>query len=141
MGLSDAQPLNAQAERLAAAKRVQEQRENGIRAQAIKQGRELERQDLQRAAGVATLEEISLLAQVRQEHAQELQRVETQWQREERKHGRHQRWLGLSFGIPIGMVFACIAIFLMQGVIWQTATDAFREQAMTGALLSGGAER
>lgn len=133
----DAQPLQTQADRLAAAKRAQEQRENGIRAQAIKQGRELERMDIQRAAGVAAIEEISLLAQVRLEHAAHMQANESRWEREERKYGAGKFWLGAAFGISIGLVAAAAIILAMQGVIWDTAIASFREQAMTGALLSG----
>ena len=59
---------------------------------------------------------------------------------EERKHGRHQRWLGFAIGVPAGMILACGAIFAMQGVIWDTATRSFREQAMTGALISSHGE-
>jgi hypothetical protein len=34
------------------------------------------------------------------------------------------------------MILACGAIFAMQGIIWDTATRSFREQAMTGAIIS-----
>lgn len=105
-------------------------REDGIRAAAIKQGRTLERNDILKALGVQALEEASHVARLTAERDA---RVTIQ---EERKHGRHQRWLGIGMGVPIGMVLACLAILAMQGVIWDTATRSFREQAMTGAIIS-----
>lgn len=48
---------------------------------------------------------------------------------------RHGRWLGGAVGLLIGTVLACVGILAMQGVIWDTAAQSFREQAMTGAIL------
>jgi hypothetical protein len=105
-------------------------REDGIRAQAIRQGREAERKDMLQALGVQRIEEASQLAQLRAE------RDARPTVGEEAKHGRHQRWLGFAIGVPAGMILACGAIFAMQGIIWDTATRSFREQAMTGAIIS-----
>jgi hypothetical protein len=55
---------------------------------------------------------------------------------EEIKHGRFRFYQGIAAGIIAGSLLACVAIFTMQGVIWDTAARSFREQAMTGALLS-----
>jgi hypothetical protein len=82
------------------------------------------------ALGVQRIEEASQLAQLRAE------RDARPTTGEEAKHGRHQRWLGFAIGVPAGMILACGAIFAMQGIIWDTATRSFREQAMTGALIS-----
>jgi hypothetical protein len=105
-------------------------REDGIRAQAIRQGREAERKDMLQALGIQRIEEASQLAQLRAE------RDARPTAGEEAKHGRHQRWLGFAIGVPAGMILACGAIFAMQGIIWDTATRSFREQAMTGAIIS-----
>ncbi len=125
------EPVSAlpQATREAALAKVKA-REDGIRAQAIRQGREAERKDMLQALGIQRIEEASQLAQLRAE------RDARPTAGEEAKHGRHQRWLGFAIGVPAGMILACGAIFAMQGIIWDTATRSFREQAMTGALIS-----
>ena len=125
------EPVSAlpEATRAAALAKVKA-REDGIRAQAIRQGREAERKDMLQALGVQRIEEASQLAQLRAE------RDARPTTGEEAKHGRHQRWLGFAIGVPAGMILACGAIFAMQGIIWDTATRSFREQAMTGALIS-----
>jgi hypothetical protein len=125
------EPVSAlpEATRAAALAKVKA-REDGIRAQAIRQGREAERKDMLQALGIQRIEEASQLAQLRAE------RDARPTAGEEAKHGRHQRWLGFAIGVPAGMILACGAIFAMQGIIWDTATRSFREQAMTGALIS-----
>jgi hypothetical protein len=85
--------------------------------------------------GLQTQEEYSQLAQLRAE------RDARPTAGEEAKHGRHQRWLGFAIGVPAGMILACAAIFAMQGIIWDTATRSFREQAMTGAIISSQGEQ
>ncbi len=125
------EPVSAlpEATRAAALAKVKA-REDGIRAQAIRQGREAERKDMLQALGIQRIEEASQLAQLRAE------RDARPTAGEEAKHGRHQRWLGFAIGVPAGMILACGAIFAMQGIIWDTATRSFREQAMTGAIIS-----
>ncbi len=125
------EPVSAlpEATRAAALAKVKA-REDGIRAQAIRQGREAERKDMLQALGIQRIEEASQLAILRAE------RDARPTAGEEAKHGRHQRWLGFAIGVPAGMILACGAIFAMQGIIWDTATRSFREQAMTGALIS-----
>jgi hypothetical protein len=129
------EPVSAlpQATREAALAKVKA-REDGIRAQAIRQGREAERKDMLQALGIQRIEEASQLAQLRAE------RDARPTVGEEAKHGRHQRWLGFAIGVPVGMILACAAIFAMQGIIWDTATRSFREQAMTGAIISSQGE-
>ena len=125
------EPTSLPADKLAQAKLAQKQREDGIRAAAIKQGRQLERQELLQALGVQKLEDASELAHIRAE------RDARPTQAEELKHGRHRFYQGAVVGIVAGALLACVAIFTMQRVIWDTAARSFREQAMTGAILSG----
>ena len=129
--MSDPTPLQTQADKLAQAKQAQKQREDGIRAAAIKQGRSLERAEIFATLGAQTVEEASQLAQIRAE------RDARPTQAEELKHGRHRFYQGAVVGIVAGALLACVAIFTMQRVIWDTAARSFREQAMTGAILSG----
>jgi hypothetical protein len=119
-------PEAIRAQRLATIK----QREDGVRAAAIKQGRILERQEIFQALGAKTVEDASQVAQLRSE------RDARPTLSEEMKHGRFRFWQGVAFGGVIFSVFTATVIFVMQGVIWDTAARSFREQAMTGALLS-----
>lgn len=132
--MTDATPLQTQADRLAEARKKQEQREQGIRAQAIKQGREAERNDILKALGVQRIEDASTSAQLRAERDARPTRDE------ELKHGRHRFYQGGLLGVCIGAMLASALIFAMQGMIWDTAARNFREQAMTGAILRAGEE-
>jgi hypothetical protein len=105
-------------------------REDGIRANAIKQGRELERKEMFNRLGVQRYEEASQLNQLRAE------RDERPTPDAERKHVRGALGWGMLWGFITGGAFATIVIMLMQGIIWDTAARSFREQAMTGAMLS-----
>lgn len=134
-------PISQRNETLLAAKRAQEQREQGIRANAIKQGRELERKEICEKAGVTVLDDISILHQIRVEHAAADQANELRWMREEAKHGKYKWWVGYAFGIATALPATAALILAMQGVIWDTAARNFREQAMTGAVLSAGQEQ
>ena len=107
-----------------------EAREKAIHANAVKQGRTAERTDMLKALGVQALEDASQLSQIRAE------RDARPTASEEQKHGRFRFYQGTAVGMIAGALLACIAIFAMQGVIWDTAARSFREQAMTGALLS-----
>jgi hypothetical protein len=109
-------------------------REDGIRAQAIRQGREAERKDMLQALGVQRIEEASQLAQLRAE------RDARPTAEEERKHGRHQRWMGGLYGYVFGALSATLVILFMQRVIWDTSIQSAREQAMTGAIISSQGE-
>lgn len=75
--MAEPQPLPTQgqldrAAQIAAAEAKQKSREAGIRAQAIGEGRTLERNELLTKLGVRTIDDIGLLAEVRKEHTKEL---------------------------------------------------------------------
>jgi hypothetical protein len=100
-----------------------------------KKARQDERAGIFQALGAQNLEEASQLARVRAE------RDARPTPAEEAKHCVGNRWRGRVEGIVIGAMLACLAIFAMQQVIWDTAARSFREQAMTGAMLSSQDER
>lgn len=118
------------AARAEAARKLAE-RDNGIRAAAIKEGRRLERIDADAQTKL-----------IRAEHAGAMAAQLAGFEREEAKavnaayHRGALHWSPIS--MIVGAALACAAVFTMQGVIWDTATQAFREQAMTGAILSAG---
>ena len=127
--------------KLVAAMRAKEQREQGLRGQAKREGREEREREILQQAGVAAIDEISMLAQIRAEHDAEKRQIELRWFREEQKHGGGKWWQGYAFGLVCGVPASAAIILLMQGVIWDTAARNFREQAMTGAVLSAGQEQ
>ena len=93
-------------------------REDGIRAQAIRQGREAERKEILQALGVQRLEEASQLAQLREERDA---RVTLQ---EEAKHGKAAYWRGFTIGgVIIGSIVGT-ALALYAAAIINPAFDA-----------------
>lgn len=133
--MNDPVPLDDRAQRLAAAKEAQANREKGIHANAVKQGRIAERTEILTQLGAQTLADASQAAQLRAE------RDARPTLNEERKHGRHRFWQGIAVGAAICAPLVALIILTMQSVIWDTAARSFREQAMTGAVLSGQQER
>lgn len=106
---------------------------DGHRAKGAQEGRAAERKELIERFGQAVFDQFNMLDAFEA-------KLRAGYEREEQKHGRHQRWLGFAIGVPAGMILACGAIFAMQGIIWDTATRSFREQAMTGAIISSQGE-
>lgn len=118
-------PISQRNETLLAAKRAQEQREQGIRANAIKQGRELERKEICEKAGVTVLDDISILHQIRVEHAAADQANELRWMREEAKHGRGEYWKGWAHGgIVMGSLLSAGLMFYALGIVSGTLEAA-----------------
>ena len=105
------------------------QREDAIRANGIKQGRIAERAEMLTALGVKALEDVTAIPAMKAD-------LDARWQREEAKHGRFRFYQGGVLGITAGIILGCAMILAMQDAIWDAATRSFREQAMTGAILS-----
>lgn len=130
--MTEATPLNTQAERIAAAKQAQSNREQGIKAQAIGEGRKLERTDILKALGAQTLKDASWVEILVKE------RDARPTREEERKHVRGALGWGMLWGAVMGAALATIALFAMQGAIWDAAVRSFSQQAMTGAIIRSG---
>ena len=94
--MAEPTPLATQAERIAEAKRVQAAREQGIRAQAVKEGREKERAELLSTLGARTIDDIGLLAEIRKEHKNELASLQLHFDDAKRhiKGGAYWRGIG-----------------------------------------------
>jgi len=123
-----------------AARAAIKQREDGIRAQAIGEGRKLERADILKTVGAATIEEISLLEQVRFEHAAQLQAYEARWEREEAKHGRHRFWQGITLGsIIAGLGWGAFQLYTFNAIS-ETIAQTTRQDVMTGAIVRAHSE-
>ena len=103
--------------KLVAAMRAKEQREQGLRGQAKREGREEREREILQQAGVAAIDEISMLAQIRAEHDAEKRQIELRWFREEQKHGRGEYWKGWAHSAVVmgalmsaGMMFYALTI-------------------------------
>lgn len=119
--------LQNQADRLAAAKAAQAAREAGIRAQAIKQGRELERAEtaIERAQIEARYQ--GEIEGVKQAHQEELTRHDERWKREEAKHGSGKFWSGMATGLFVaGALVAIGGVFAVNAIIGPTFDAASR---------------
>lgn len=119
--MSEPTALDTQADRLAQARAKQQQREAGIRAQAFGEGRKAERADILKAAGAQTLEDLSMLAALKEQHA-------TEFDKAIRLHDKAARRDGLMWGIIIGSALvAMLALgafaILKETVILNTATQ------------------
>jgi hypothetical protein len=124
-----------QAAQAAAALRNKQQLD-GIRAAAIKAGRQLERRDILTALGVQQLEDASQLAQLRAE------RDARPTPAEEAKHGRHRFWqgtaIGLSAGAAIGASMVALAFAWSMRESFNQAADYGSRMVVSGAALQAG---
>lgn len=125
--MSEAAKLNTQADRLAAVKAAQAARESGIRAQAIKQGRELERAETVVERAQIEARHQGELEGVKQAHLDELARHDERWKREEAKHGSGKFWSGMATGLFVaGALVAIGGVFAVNAIIGPTFDAASR---------------
>jgi hypothetical protein len=120
--------LDAQAERLAAAKLKQAQREQGIRAQAFGEGRKAERTEMLATVGAKAMEDLALASKLKEQHQAELERSARIISR-----GAHRD--GVLQGIVIGMLAAIAIAFstwiiLREVVITNVATERVPRSAV-----------
>jgi hypothetical protein len=119
-------PLNTQADRIAAAKRAQADREKGIHANAVKQGRTLERADVLKALGAQTLADASQTAQLRAERDAR----PTADAMAHAKKAAHRA--GVVWGLAYGFA-ACLVV----GALWMLiGAEMFGRNATTGSMIA-----
>lgn len=96
--------LESQAERLAKVKLAQAAREQGIRAQAIKQGRHEREREILESLGKRALDDLGQLEELKRSHEGELQRAA-------HMIGGRSLWKGFAIGL-------CVSVFvgLMSGM-------------------------
>lgn len=125
--MTEATALNTQADRLAEAKRKQTERENGIRANAIKQGMEQERKAQQAKLAELQAAHAGEVAGIKQAHTEELARHDERWSREEAKHGSGKFWSGMATGLFVaGALVAVGGVFAVNAIIGPTFDAASR---------------
>lgn len=122
--MSDATALNTQADRLAAAKAAQAAREAGIRAQAIKQGRELERAESALERAKLEGQHAGEIQGLKQAHLDELARHDERWKREEAKHGSGKFWSGVSVGSFVTLAVVSVVLCVIFIVVMNASFDA-----------------
>lgn len=135
--MTDALPLPrtaaSDAVRAAAEAKVK-QREDAAFARGCKQGRHDERKDILLRAGTQTIDDLSMLAAVREEHKRAILDMRAQRDSEETKHATGNRWRGRVEGLIVGgaLVMAGASTFI--GVVFNEAVQYGREMTITGAL-------
>lgn len=108
------------------------QRDDAIRANGIKEGRKLEREEITATLGASALEEAGLLAAVRHEHEQAVVALRASMEREERKHGKGQWWQGaLIGGAVMGAGVAAGAALYTRSVIGNVFDAAAQMRAQS----------
>lgn len=122
--MTEATPLQTQADRLAAAKAAQAAREAGIRAQAIKQGRELERAETALERAKLEAQHAGELQGVKQAHQEELTRHDERWKREEAKHGSGKFWSGWATGSFVTLAVVSVVLCSIFLVVMNASFDA-----------------
>ena len=91
-------------------------REDGIRAQATRHGREQERKEILEEFGAASLDDMRVINRVLADNDQ-------RWQREERKAKAGALWRGISIGACVGAAFASVGYLVIVGEAMQQAFD------------------
>jgi broad specificity phosphatase PhoE len=108
------------------------QRDDAIRANAIKQGRQAERAEILAKLGALALEDVRLTAELKAQHAAEVERMTQAYRREERKYGKGQWWQGAVFGgAIIGSAVAVGASLYTRAVIGNVFDAAAQMRAQS----------
>lgn len=95
------------------------------------------RRSLTEKLGGKVIDDMGALPAIAEAHASAIAKLEATHAKVERRAVQGARAFGALLGLAGGAILAAAIILMMQDVIWATATDSFREQAMTGALLRG----
>lgn len=126
--------LDAQVQRLAAIRQKQQDRENGIRAQAIKQGRELER-----------AETATELAKLEANHAGQIEGMEKAQKQEiaraVKAHERGSFWFGAIMGAAGAAIFVSAGYLLVVDKAMNQAFNRAQEIAAASTLVGAATQR
>lgn len=112
--MAEPQALNNQADRIAAAKQAQALREQGIKGQAKREGREEREREILAELGAKTLQDVGMLPAIKAEHRNEL--VSLQLHFDDAK--RHVA--GAAFGRGIAMM-AVVTVLLCGATAYGTS--------------------
>lgn len=127
------------ADRRARLKLEAERTKQAIHANGVKEGRKREREELLHQAGAQVLDDIGLIASVTQAHQAELQRVELQNAREERKAVSGGKWRGRAEGLLGGLVIASLVFVFVIREMTAMAYERALQSAQQGVLMGAAA--
>lgn len=104
--------------------------DDAIRANAIRQGRQSERDDWCKRLGVGSLDEMLEVQHLRAEIKVRPSRDE------ERKHGRHRFYQGMVLGGIGGLVVSGVFFAITMGVTVSQMTDVFNRATVNGMVMA-----
>lgn len=123
----------------AAAEAKVKQREDAAFARGCKQGRQDERKDILLRAGTQTIDDLSMLAVVRDAHKQEMDATELRWHREEAKAKAGAFWRGAAAGALGTTIVLCASFLVIFNSLVATLSREARETANAGVLVGAAA--
>lgn len=129
-----AEQLDAQAQRLAAIKQKQQDRENGIRAQAAKKAREEERALWEPKLSALEANHAGQLQGMAKAHAQEMERAV-------RTHRGAARAMGAIYGACLAAVLVSLGFLTVVDRAMQQAFDRAQEIAAASTLVGAATQR
>lgn len=113
--------------RRAEALRTIKAREDGIRANGIKQGMDQERKAQQAKLAELQAAHAGEVSGISRAHAEELARHDERWSREEAKHGSGKFWSGMATGLFVaGALVATGGVIAVNAIIGPTFDAAAR---------------
>lgn len=125
--MTDASPVQTMDARRAEALRTIKAREDGIRANGIKQGMDQERKAQQAKLAELQAAHAGEVSGIKQAHTEELARHDERWSREEAKHGSGKFWSGMATGLFVaGALVATGGIIAVNAIIGPTFDAAAR---------------
>lgn len=119
--------LNTQAEILARAAEKTKLREQGIRAQAVKEGREKERAEILATVGAKTLDDLSMLKAIRDEHAKERIALDLHYKDAQKHLKAGSFWRGIG-------IMGVLTVLLCAGTGYGTFVFFVESQYATAAI-------
>jgi hypothetical protein len=104
MSADEATPLHSEtpADRLATAKLKQQQREQGIHANGVRQGREARERELLQELGVNAISDLKLTAKLEAAHEAELSRLTGHHKTHVKTHGRAMAYMAACVALIVG---------------------------------------
>jgi hypothetical protein len=127
--------------KLAAAKLAQQQREQGLKGQAKREGREEREREILQQVGAQTIEEIGMIGAVQAQFQAAIDRMAHEHKNEVKRSertgfARGAAFFGLPFAAAIAVLMMAVAFFFQQSAfnqsleqgVWSTAVDRVTNQ-------------
>lgn len=133
--MTDATPVQTMEARRAEAIRTVKAREDGIRANAFKQGRAAERAEQEVAISRLFATHQGEIQGISAAHVDEIARLDERWAREERKHAIGNRWRGRFEAAVVVGGLSMIGLALYTNSIIRPTFDAARESRVQDDVL------